>query len=114
VLAAALDPASPVDPRATLAHLEGGRVPTGKVFVVDTLEYSAEPIRDGARARMRIVCGDREIVALTSAELPARGRWTGSLPLASGDAARTFVEVQEVARCSVIAYGTWSDAPQGR
>lgn len=102
----------PLISHPTLAYVEGGAIPSGKVWELQSIDYFARTPGDtNGPGRFKIVVAGETLVELPESDAPVSALWTGSLVLRPGDERRTYIEVANSSVCEVRFAGILRDAP---
>jgi hypothetical protein len=99
----------------SIAWVESGSIPDGRIWVVTSIDYAARTPGDGNGHGEFVVGLRRErLVEVPRSQTPSRGRWTGRLELHPGDESRFYVELANSSSCDLTIQGHFENAPSVR
>lgn len=90
----------------SVAYVEAGRVPEGRVFVVTRVDYRGSARGDtNGRGELRIVLAGQEIAAFEDEAAPIQGAWTGRAAVLPGEESRTYLVIRNSSAAEAILTG---------
>ena len=86
----------------------GGRVPTGKVWVITRVTYQGTAAGDSnGPGGFRVSAGGQDLVSIGRDEGAANGTWEGRIEIRPGEEASVFVEIRNSSTGSAVFEGAF-------